>query len=234
MSRTSLVPGHPAELPREEDLSGMEDSLPGGELLPIECPRLTDGDAPLEDSDIDLLRTARTGDDGAFRKLVDRYAKDLFRVALSLTRNRADAEDVIQETFLGAYRGLKGFAGRSSVRTWLVQILTRQAAKAWNRNRRSRATLSLDRSEPNTTLDDQALETGASTHRTDLRMDLMTILQLLPPIHREVLVLREIQGMSYEQIAEVLGVPRGTVDSRLSRAREEFRRHLTMEQDEPI
>lgn len=180
----------------------------------------------MEDSDIELLRIARAGDGGAFRKLVDRHAKDLFRVALVLTRNRADAEDVLQETFIGAFRGLKGFAERSSVRTWLAQILTRQAARSWNRNRNRRATLSLDAPEPGSLIDDAALGTDSAARSAEQRIDLMTILQSLPPMHREVLVLREMQGMSYDQIAQTLGLPRGTVDSRLSRAREEFRKRL--------
>lgn len=178
----------------------------------------------MEDSDIDLLRAAGAGDNGAFRTLVDRHAKDLFRVALSLTHNRADAEDVLQETFIGAYRGMRSFAARSSVRTWLVQILTRQAAKSWNRNRNRRTTLSLDAPEPGQKLDDVAIGNDSASRSAEQRMDLMSILQSLPPLHREVLVLREMQGMSYDEIAQALGVPRGTVDSRLSRAREEFRR----------
>lgn len=180
----------------------------------------------MEDSDIDLLRAARSGDNGAFRGLVDRYAKDLFRVAMSLTRNRADAEDVLQETFVGAFRGLSAFAGRSSVRTWLVQILTRQAAKSWNRGKHRRATLSLDAPDTGQRIEDPALGTDADARSTEQRMDLLSILRSLPPVHRDVLVLREIQGLSYDEIAQTLNVPRGTVDSRLSRARDEFRQRM--------
>src|SRR5436309_1505087 len=75
------------------------------------------GDDGLEASDLELLRAAGGGDDGAFHTLVDRHAAALYRVAISMSRNRADAEDLMQETFVGAYRGLKNFAGRSSVKT---------------------------------------------------------------------------------------------------------------------
>ena len=81
-----------------------------------------------------------------------------------MSKNRADAEDLMQETMVGAYRGLKNFAGRSSVKTWLVQIMTRQAAKAWHKSRHSRKTLSLHtESGEQRSSDDPALSTRASS-----------------------------------------------------------------------
>ena len=193
-----------------------------------------------EASDLELVRSAGGGDDDAFHTLVDRHAGMLFRVAQSLTRNRADAEDLLQETFVGAYRGLKSFAGRSSVKTWLVQILTRQAAKAWHRSRHNRNTRSIDAApggaggadgaggeEANASFHDPSLSSPSETSAVDRRLDVMTVLKTLSDAHREILVLREIRGLSYEEIAEVLDVPRGTVESRLSRARAEFRAKLT-------
>jgi RNA polymerase sigma-70 factor (ECF subfamily) len=188
----------------------------------------------LEASDLELVRAAGGGDDGAFQTLVDRHAGAMFRVALSLTRNRADAEDLMQETFVGAYRGLKGFAGRSSVKTWLLQILTRQAAKAWHRSRHRRKILSLDASATDDgnghgggerSREEPAAPPGrdGSAAGVEQRIDVMAVLKRLSQAHREVLVLREIRGLSYEEIAQMLGVPRGTVESRLSRARAEFR-----------
>ena len=157
-----------------------------------------EGDRELEDSDLDLLRAAAGGDDGAFHALMDRHAAALFRVAMSMSRNRADAEDLMQETMVGAYRGLKTFAARSSVKTWLLQIMTRQAAKSWHRSRHRRATLSLHTSGTEgeqRTRDDAALATRASSTAVEQKIDVM----------------------------QVLDVPRGTVESRLSRARAEFR-----------
>jgi len=164
----------------------------------------------------------------------------LFRVAQSLTRNRQDAEDLMQETFVGAFRGLKNFAGRSSVKTWLVQILTRQAAKAWHRSRHHRSARSIDagtsdydRNGRNGAASfsgpeiDRAMSSPSQTAQIDRRLDVMATLKTLSEPHREVLVLREIRGLSYEEIAQVLAVPRGTVESRLSRARAEFREKLT-------
>jgi RNA polymerase sigma-70 factor (ECF subfamily) len=186
----------------------------------------------LEVSDLELVRSAVAGDDGAFHALVDRHAKALFRAALSLSRNRADAEDLFQETLVAAFRGLKNFAGRSSVKTWLLKILTRQAYKSWTRAKLRRSTLSIDAMEagerqPNGISPDAALATEGATSNIERRIDVMELLQHLTEAHREVLVLREIQGLSYDEIAEVLGVPRGTVESRLFRARAEFRERFS-------
>ena len=181
----------------------------------------------MEVSDLELVRSAVAGDDAAFHALVDRHAKAMFRVALSMSRNRADAEDLFQETLVAAFRGLKNFAGRSSVKTWLLKILTRQAYKSWARAKHRRATLSIDamdaeRQSSGLTAD-AGLTTEGAVPAIERRLDVMELLQHLSEPHREVLVLREIQGLSYDEIAEVLDVPRGTVESRLFRARAEFR-----------
>ena len=169
----------------------------------------------LPPTDRDLVRRARCGDHGAFHELVDRHARGLYGLAVSLVGNPADAEDVLQETFAGAFRGLRSFRGQSSVKTWLSQILVRQAAKHYRTQRRHGAG----------GLDERAAArpvVASAQQRADLRMDLSGAILALGPEQREVILLRELQGMSYEQIATVLGVPMGTVESRLFRAR----RHL--------
>jgi RNA polymerase sigma-70 factor (ECF subfamily) len=203
-----------------------EETGPAMEPMDQRSSEGREGDRGLEDSDLELLRAAAGGDDGAFHALTDRHAAALFRVAMSMSKNRADAEDLMQETFVGAYRGLKTFAARSSVKTWLLQIMTRQAAKSWHRSRHRRATLSLHTSGSEgeqRTRDDAALATRASSVAVEQKIDVSQVLDAMSPPHKEVLVLREIRGLSYEEIAQVLDVPRGTVESRLSRARAEFR-----------
>lgn len=180
----------------------------------------------MEVSDHELAQQAAGGDEKAFHALIDRHAAGMFRAALSLTRNRADAEDVMQEAMIGAYRGIRNFAGRSSVKTWLMQILTRQAAKAWHRTRHARSTLSLHEPQTGQERDDTALTTRSASSGVDTKLDVMAALQKVSDAHREILVLREVRGLSYDEIAEVLNVPRGTVESRLSRARAELRRRL--------
>jgi len=145
--------------------------------------------------------------------MVDRYANEMFRLAVSLVGNAADAEDVLQETFAGAFQAMPDFEGRSSVRTWLSRILVKQAAK-WCRRRKVRRTVVLDASAP-----------GPSAEQ-GLRMDVLGTLDTLTPEHREVIALREFQGMTYDEMAEVLAVPRGTVESRLFRARQELKDRL--------
>ncbi len=170
--------------------------------------------------DFALLKKAAEGDGPAFQKLVERHGAGLFRLACGLVNNPSDAEDVVQETFLGAFRALARFEGRSSVRTWLGQILVRQAA-ALRRSRRTRWMASLERTE---------LETPASTvagpEQAGQSQDVMMMLERLSPEHREVLVLREFEQMSYDEIAATIGVPRGTVESRLHRARAQMRELL--------
>jgi RNA polymerase sigma-70 factor (ECF subfamily) len=168
------------------------------------CPSETESASP---------RKRARDDEAAFHELVDRYANEMFRLAVSLVGNAADAEDVVQETFTGAFQAMPDFEGRSSVRTWLSRILVKQAAK-WCRRRNVRRTVVLDATAP-----------GPSPEQ-GLRIDVLGTLETLSPEHREVIALREFQGMSYEEIAEVLGVPRGTVESRLFRARQELRERL--------
>ena len=181
----------------------------------------------MQPSDLELLRAAAGGDGGAFHTLVDRHADGLFRAALSMSPSRADAEELLQETFLGAFKSASRFDGRAGVKTWLNSILIRQAAKGWRRGSRHRKVKSIQPSDQTEHLDDPALTSGTSAQQSDQKMDIMAALKQLPSDQQEIIVLREIQGLSYEEIASALGVPRGTVDSRLHRARAELRRRLS-------
>jgi len=175
------------------------------------------GEQPPTDSE--LVRRARRGDEGAFHQLVDRHAQSLFGLAAALVGDAADAQDVVQETLAGAYRGLPSFRGQASVKTWLTRILVRQAAGHYRRERRNAAI----------GLDDQSLSMPAgqsAQERADFRMDLGDAIMALSPEHREVIVLRELRGLSYEEIADILATPRGTVESRLFRARRQLQELL--------
>jgi len=191
----------------------------------LQQEHLRTGAKPLQPTDSDLIRRATGGDDAAYHELVDRHAPQLYRLAFSLVGNAADAEDVLQETFAGAFRQLAKFEGRASFRTWLSQILVRQAARCHRSRSRSKA-ISLD------TLSDAArdlLKHGTvppAGRESDLRLDVLAVLGTLSPDHREVVALRELHGLSYDEIADVLRVPRGTVESRLFRARQELKGRL--------
>jgi RNA polymerase sigma-70 factor (ECF subfamily) len=150
---------------------------------------------------------------------VDRYAAPLLRLAAWWVGNAADAEDIVQETLTGAFRALHAFRGGSSVRTWLARILVRQAAAHHRRRKRAIDLLHLRRPAA------EASE-GGPAQAVDARIDVSAAIRALSREHREVVVLREMQGLSYEEIAEVLGIPRGTVESRLFRARRELAERL--------
>jgi RNA polymerase sigma-70 factor (ECF subfamily) len=173
----------------------------------------------LPQRDQELIAHAMRGDAEAFGRLVDPHLPSLHRSAVAmLARDRAsDAEDVVQDTMLAAFRGLSGFKGRSSFRTWLVAILVQQVALA------RRKTLRWSFSQPET----EPAGNDDFVRRADARMDVMEMLNWLTPEHREVLVLRELEQMSYDEIAGVLNVPAGTVESRLFRARQELRKRLS-------
>jgi RNA polymerase sigma-70 factor (ECF subfamily) len=173
--------------------------------------------APAGAGDIALLHRIGAGDESAVGELIDRHAGRLYGVARTLTGNDADAEDVVQETFAGACESAGSFRGESSVKTWLTKILVRRAAKTRRSGRRWNLNF-LSRSAP-----PAPAAAKTPTDGVDSRLDVTEMLARLSPEHREVIVLRELQGLSYEEIAAALGVPRGTVESRLHRARRELK-----------
>ena len=168
------------------------------------------------------MRKASKGDARAFHELVDRHSRSLYAAAQALVGNRADAEDIVQETFAGAYRAAGSFEQRSSVKTWLRRILLRQVARFYrDRPMKMQALDAPESAEVAHSPGKHSAEAGV-----DARMDVMSVLQQLSPDHRQVIVLREIEQMSYEEMADVLGLPRGTVESRLHRARAELKERL--------
>ncbi|MCY3019671.1 MAG: sigma-70 family RNA polymerase sigma factor [Planctomycetota bacterium] len=180
---------------------------------------------PDADHDLKLLRRAQQGDDAAFEELMSRYS-DLFHALASFLVGRsADAEDVVQDTFLAAYESMRSFQARSSVKTWLSAILLRRAALCHRRSSARRSAQSGRLSDASRALLNG--NTAASlTAASDVKMDVLAVLQTLQPDHREIVVLREMDGMSYQQIADVLDLPGGTVESRLFRARQELKMRL--------
>jgi RNA polymerase sigma-70 factor (ECF subfamily) len=175
--------------------------------------------------DAELLRAVGRGDETAFATLVERHAPYLFGVAHGLTGgNAADAEDLVQETLLAALNGK--FRGESAVRTWLVAILVKKAAMLRRSAARRGPHLSLagGTSDNSGSRVEIEVPVPAETGGTEARLDLTTLLQSLSPDHRAVIVLRELEQMSYEEMAAALNVPRGTIESRLHRAREELRK----------
>jgi RNA polymerase sigma-70 factor (ECF subfamily) len=173
------------------------------------------------DSDQGLVDRARRGDQEAIRLLVEEYERRVIGLAWGLLGNRADAEDVAQDSFLRAFRALGSFRGQSTFRSWLFQI-TINAARTYRRTREGRhedaagGTMEMD-----TTARPDSLE-RAVVARDRVRRAMAT----LPPDLREAVILRDVNGLDYREIAHVLDIPMGTVESRIFRGRARLRQAL--------
>lgn len=187
--------------------------------------------AKAAETDQELIRRARGGDPQAFDALVRRHQQIVFAVALRMLGDRGEAEDVAQDAFVRAYGGLAGFRGEAKFSTWMVSItmnLARNRRRWWARRRRV-ITASLDEpGEPGAAgtghdAPDPSPGPRARSEQREREQVITAALQKLPDGERMVIILRDIQGHSYEEIAGMLGCRLGTVKSRLNRARLQLR-----------
>jgi len=179
--------------------------------------------------DRDLIQRAQSGDSRAFRALVERHQRRAFVIAVALVKDEEDAREVVQEAFLRVHRGLAQFQGGSSFFTWLYRIVTNLAIDVVRRP--ARRELGLEETLENAADDELLLaaerdDPFAALERSELRRRIARALDELPPYHRGVIVMREIQGMSYEEMAQAMGVSKGTIMSRLFHARRKLERAL--------
>jgi RNA polymerase sigma-70 factor (ECF subfamily) len=179
-----------------------------------------------------IVAQARLGDAKAFSELLRRYEGKIFRLALHITQNREDAEDVLQEAFLKAYEHLDQFQGQSRFYTWIVRIAVNQALMKL-RKRKSDRSVSLD-DTIDTGEDTVAREIAAwdenpeqQYSREEINEILGTAIDGLAPIYRAVFVLRDVDGLSTEEAAEALELSVPAIKSRLLRARLQLRDKLT-------
>jgi RNA polymerase sigma-70 factor (ECF subfamily) len=164
----------------------------------------------VEEPDPDLIRAAAKGDHVAFAQLVRAHQTQVWRFLSHLLGDPSLAEDVTQETFLKVYKKLDSYQFRSKFSTWVLAIARNAGVDAMRRNRRKQLDLDVEQ------LDDPR------AHSSTLRLELETAIGSLAPKLREAFLLVEVMGLSYQEVARVLGVPIGTVKSRLYHAR----RHL--------
>jgi RNA polymerase sigma-70 factor (ECF subfamily) len=186
------------------------------------------------EEDRGLIEAAQRGDSAAFRKLVERHQRRAFAIALGMVRDENDAKDLVQEAFLRVYGGLDKFQGGSSFFTWFYRIVTNLAIDFMRKPGRKEtehddARAKLDAADeadfPFVSRIDGA-EPLDVVHRQELGERLRVALDALPPYHRGVVLMREVEGMSYEEMAEAMKVSKGTIMSRLFHARQKLQKAL--------
>lgn len=176
--------------------------------------------------DRQLIAECLKGQTEAFGELVRRYQDRLYNAVFRIIDSSEDAQDVVQEAFLSAYQALDGFKGQSGFFTWLYRIAMNEAISL---KRKQRVTIPIKpRYEEEAQPQDQSAQSrpGEAAERAEEEQKLQRALNRLSPEHRSVLVLKDIEDLKYEEIAEALQVPIGTVRSRLHRARVELREIL--------
>jgi len=173
-----------------------------------------------------IVRKVLQGDVNAFEKLVTEYEKSVYAITLRMTNNAEDAADMTQETFIKAYNSLQAFRGDSKFSVWLFRIATNVCLDFLrSRNRKQTVSLSVEDDEGEEAQLDIADESQSPElllERGLTRDAVRRGLDTLPPDYRQILLLREIQGLSYEEIAEALRLEVGTVKSRIFRARKKL------------
>ena len=182
-------------------------------------------------SDLSLVRRVQRGDKGAFDALVLKYQHKLVKLVMRYVRNPAEAEDIAQEAFIKAYRALPQFRGDSAFYTWLYRIAINTAKNAVVSRDRSPIEYDLDRSNSDESYDMQGRmkdsETPEGLVLTDeIRSIVNAAIDALPEDLRTAIMLRELEGLSYEEIAAAMECPVGTVRSRIFRAREAIDQRL--------
>jgi RNA polymerase sigma-70 factor (ECF subfamily) len=172
-----------------------------------------------------LIVRAQSGDGAAFRELVERHRRRAFAIAVGLVRDEEDALEIVQEAFLRVYRGLSAFNGAASFFTWLYRIVKNLSIDlmrrpAWQRE------LALDEAEVGFDTCVDEMDPASALRQREIGERIAAALEALPPYHRGVIVMREVEGMSYEEMAEAMGVSKGTIMSRLFHARKKLQRTL--------
>jgi RNA polymerase sigma-70 factor (ECF subfamily) len=182
-----------------------------------------------------FLERLRRGETAAFERIVAEHSADVYALLYRMTSDAEEARDLTQETFLRAFQSIGRFRGDSNLKTWVYRIAINQARNRWRwwRRRRRDVTVSLDTTDDrndqplsNRLANDDAIDPEQETLAREREGHLRTALLELKRPFREAVVLRDIEGFSYEEIAETLQISIGTVKSRLSRGRLELRRKL--------
>jgi RNA polymerase sigma-70 factor, ECF subfamily len=198
---------------------------------------LAGAQAGVSEEDARILRGLRAGIEEAYEELIDRYEQQVYGMVYRLLGNQSDASDVVQEVFLKVFRGVKSFREQSSLRTWIYRIAVNEAHnhRRWFvRHCRHEVSMTDGRAEHAGSLEytpDRGLSPFEQTLESEHRTLIEQALTRINPAFQTAVVLRDIQNLSYEEIAEILQVSLGTVKSRILRGREALRRELTQRPD---
>jgi RNA polymerase sigma-70 factor (ECF subfamily) len=185
-------------------------------------------------AETEFIERLKRGEAAAFEELVTERSGEIYGLLFRLTENSEEARDLTQETFLRAFQSIDRFRGDADLRTWIYRIAINQARNRWRwwRRRRRDATVSLDatQGQSNQTLIATLAESGQNPEQQTLAHErevaLRAALQKVGRAYRETLILRDIEGFTYEEIAMTLGINVGTVKSRLARGRQELKQKL--------
>ncbi len=197
--------------------------MPASEAKPKDLRRSL-ARSPDVDADRDLVEAAATGDRQAFDELVRRYQAQIVNLARAMTASDADVDDMAQEVFVRIWRSLAKFRGESTFKTWIYGIALNVIRT--HRSRRSRLQSLLWSAPAESEQDplERAVDPDESVEQQIMMRDAIDrALATLPGELREAVVLRDVQGLEYREIAEALNVPMGTVESRIFRARQRLR-----------
>ena len=184
------------------------------------------------EEDREFILRAQKGDQVAFRRLVERHQRRAFAIAMGLVRDENDARELVQDAFLRVYRNLNSFQGGSSFFTWLYRIVTNLAIDLMRKPGRRDVELVDGQAIPDEASDFPLVSRidGADPidviRRREIATRIQAALEALPPYHRGVILMREVEGMSYEEMAVAMNVSKGTIMSRLFHARQKLQRAL--------
>ena len=181
------------------------------------------------ESDLELVQRFKKGEKEIFEKLVRRYQHKVYNTTYRMLGNREDAGDLAQETFIRVYQNLDRFKEKANFATWLFRITTNLCRDQLRKRKREPVTSSLTNSsngEQEILIPDNQYSPEKVSIEQERKREIQNQLGKLPFEQREILILRDIQGFSYHQIAEILKISPGTVKSRLSRARRSLRDKL--------
>jgi RNA polymerase sigma-70 factor, ECF subfamily len=184
--------------------------------------------------DLEIVRRCQQGDEMAFGQLVSRYQRKVYTIALSMVKSPDDAMDIAQESFIKIHRYLGNFQGSSSFYTWLYRIVVNLCIDHMRRSGKWVSTefderfidREQDEKEAGVLSTDLGNNPSKALGRKELAEQIRRAIDALPPYHRAVIVMREIEGMSYAEMAKAMRVSKGTIMSRLHHARHKLQRAL--------